>query len=94
MTHITLQAMLHIYLILVLQMIYERLAKMKRLDEEMRNNPDKGKKMNAIALELGLYSSRFDGTYVIHKVVFLADHSPHSRRQYIQWLLQCTPGSH
>lgn len=44
--------------------MYERLAKMKRLDEEMRNNPDKGKKMNAVALELGLYSSRFDGMCV------------------------------
>lgn len=42
------------------QMMYERLAKLKRLDEEMRNNPDKGKKMNSIALELGLYSNRFD----------------------------------
>lgn len=42
-------------------MMYERLAKLKRLDEEMRNNPDKGKKMNSVALELGLYSNRFDG---------------------------------
>lgn len=77
-------------------MMYERLAKMKRLDEEMRNNPDKGKKMNAVALELGLYSSRFDGmmwicvlVHFYRLLIYLF-----SRCQHIQWLLQCTAGSH
>ncbi|KAI8150039.1 hypothetical protein BJV82DRAFT_585571 [Fennellomyces sp. T-0311] len=42
------------------QLAYERLLKMKHLDAEMTANPDKGKKVNKTAAELGLYTNRFD----------------------------------
>ncbi|KAI9255096.1 hypothetical protein BDA99DRAFT_485496 [Phascolomyces articulosus] len=42
------------------QLTYERLNKMKKLDEDMKSNPNKGKKINKVAHELDLYTSRFD----------------------------------
>ncbi|KAI8379519.1 uncharacterized protein BYT42DRAFT_329822 [Radiomyces spectabilis] len=42
------------------QMIYERLSKMKQLDAEASAQGKLGKKTNKVALELGLYSTRFD----------------------------------
>ncbi|KAG2220934.1 hypothetical protein INT45_010687, partial [Circinella minor] len=41
------------------QLIYERLNKMKTLDKAMKANPTKGKRINKVASELGLYTSRF-----------------------------------
>lgn len=36
---------------------------MKSLDAETLNDPRKGKKVNKVALDLGLYSTRYDGKY-------------------------------
>lgn len=43
------------------EMLYERLSKLHRLDEEMKKHPNMGKRVNKVARDLGLYSSRFDG---------------------------------
>lgn len=42
------------------QVAYERLLKMKKLDAEMKADPEKGKTLNKVAQELGLYTTRFD----------------------------------
>ncbi|KAF7722709.1 Transcriptional regulatory protein sin3 [Apophysomyces ossiformis] len=42
------------------EMVYSRLLKMKELDAETRADPRKGKKVNKVALDLGLYSTRYD----------------------------------
>ncbi|KAI9498981.1 hypothetical protein BDB00DRAFT_867052 [Zychaea mexicana] len=42
------------------QMTYERMRKMKALDAQMKADLDKGKKVNKVATELGLYTSRFE----------------------------------
>ncbi|KAI9316424.1 hypothetical protein BX666DRAFT_1950439 [Dichotomocladium elegans] len=42
------------------QMLYERLHRMKQLDAEMQADPHKGKKTNKVAIELKLYTDRFD----------------------------------
>lgn len=36
---------------------------MKKLDAEMKADPEKGKTPNKVAQELGLYTTRFDGKY-------------------------------
>lgn len=41
--------------------MYERLQKMKELDAKAKADPDGYKKTNSVALELGLYTNRFDG---------------------------------
>ncbi|KAF1800657.1 hypothetical protein FB192DRAFT_1327944 [Mucor lusitanicus] len=43
------------------EMLYERLSKLHTLDEEMKKHPNMGKRVNKVARDLGLYSSRFDG---------------------------------
>lgn len=43
------------------EMLYERLSKLRTLDEEMKKHPNMGKRVNKVARDLGLYSSRFDG---------------------------------
>lgn len=43
------------------QLMYERLQKMKELDAKAKADPDGYKKTNSVALELGLYTNRFDG---------------------------------
>ncbi|KAG0183135.1 Transcriptional regulatory protein sin3 [Apophysomyces sp. BC1021] len=42
------------------QMVYERLLKMKMLSDDIKENPSKGKVFNKVAIDLGLYSDRFD----------------------------------
>ncbi|CAO3638075.1 unnamed protein product [Mucor fragilis] len=42
------------------EMLYERLSKLHTLDEDMKKHPNMGKRVNKVARELGLYSSRFD----------------------------------
>ncbi|KAI8885789.1 hypothetical protein K501DRAFT_179122 [Backusella circina FSU 941] len=42
------------------QMLYERLYKLKQLEEKMKEHPNMGKRINKVARDLGLYSSRFD----------------------------------
>ncbi|KAL0137999.1 hypothetical protein V8B55DRAFT_1533963 [Mucor lusitanicus] len=42
------------------EMLYERLSKLHTLDEEMKKHPNMGKRVNKVARDLGLYSSRFD----------------------------------
>ncbi|KAL7310434.1 hypothetical protein PS15m_009938 [Mucor circinelloides] len=42
------------------EMLYERLSRLHRLDEEMKKHPYMGKRVNKVARDLGLYSSRFD----------------------------------
>jgi paired amphipathic helix protein Sin3a len=43
------------------QILYERLLKMKSLDDQIKSNPALGKKFNQTALELDLYTNRFEG---------------------------------
>lgn len=43
------------------QVLYERLSKMKSLGQYVKSNPDQSKKFNRTALELDLYSNRFEG---------------------------------
>lgn len=42
-------------------MLYERLEKLKAMNDEMVKNPKMGKRVNKVALDLGLYSTRYDG---------------------------------
>jgi paired amphipathic helix protein Sin3a len=42
-------------------MLYERLEKLKAMNNEMVKNPKMGKRVNKVALDLGLYSTRYDG---------------------------------
>ncbi|PHZ11183.1 uncharacterized protein RHIMIDRAFT_238626 [Rhizopus microsporus ATCC 52813] len=42
------------------QMLYERLDRLKAMDDTMRKNPSMGKRVNKVALDLGLYSTRYD----------------------------------
>lgn len=42
-------------------MLYERLGKLRELNTEMEKHPNMGKRVNKVARDLGLYSSRFDG---------------------------------
>ncbi|KAG0953193.1 hypothetical protein G6F57_001621 [Rhizopus arrhizus] len=42
------------------QMLYERLEKLKAMNNEMVKNPKMGKRVNKVALDLGLYSTRYD----------------------------------
>ncbi|KAI8092967.1 uncharacterized protein BX664DRAFT_260824 [Halteromyces radiatus] len=42
------------------EMIYGRLLKLKQLNEEYMKDPRHGKKTNQVALQLGLYSNKFD----------------------------------
>lgn len=42
-------------------MIYGRLLKLKTLNKTYMEDPRYGKKTNDVALQLGLYSSKFDG---------------------------------
>jgi paired amphipathic helix protein Sin3a len=42
-------------------MLYERLYNLKQLEEKMKQHPNMGKRVNKVARDLGLYSSRFDG---------------------------------
>jgi paired amphipathic helix protein Sin3a len=43
------------------QVLYERLLKMKIFSEHVKTNPELGKKFNKTAVELDLFSNRFDG---------------------------------
>jgi paired amphipathic helix protein Sin3a len=42
-------------------MLYARLSKLRALDVNMKEHPNMGKRVNKVARDLGLYSSRFDG---------------------------------
>ncbi|KAI8976142.1 hypothetical protein BDB01DRAFT_853430 [Pilobolus umbonatus] len=42
------------------EMLYARLQKLKELDAKMKANPHMGKRVNKAAIDLGLYSNRFD----------------------------------
>ncbi|KAG2230595.1 hypothetical protein INT48_004456 [Thamnidium elegans] len=42
------------------QVLYERLVKMKSIDERVKTDPTLGKKFNSTAVELDLYSNRFE----------------------------------
>ncbi|GAN07470.1 sin3 protein [Mucor ambiguus] len=46
------------------EMLYERLSKLHTLDEKMKKHPNMGKRVNKVARDLGLYSSRFDDVNV------------------------------
>lgn len=41
-------------------MLYGRLSKLRELDNDMKQYPNMGKRVNKVARDLGLYSSRFD----------------------------------
>ncbi|CAO3640847.1 unnamed protein product [Mucor hiemalis] len=45
----------------LIQVLNERLSKMKSLDQHVQSNPDLSKKFNRIAVELDLYANRFEG---------------------------------
>lgn len=47
-------------LIRLYQVLYERLSRMKSLDNEIQSNPKLGKQFNKTALELDLYANRFE----------------------------------
>ncbi|KAI7878718.1 uncharacterized protein EV154DRAFT_524921 [Mucor mucedo] len=42
------------------EMLYERLCKIRELNQQMEEHPNMGKRVNKVARDLGLYSSRFD----------------------------------
>ncbi|KAI9322472.1 hypothetical protein BX666DRAFT_2017097 [Dichotomocladium elegans] len=42
------------------QLMYERLLKMKQLNAQAQGNREKGKRVNKVANDLGLYTNRFD----------------------------------
>lgn len=42
-------------------MLYERLEKLKVINDKMTKDPRSGKRTNRTATNLGLYSTRFDG---------------------------------
>ncbi|KAI9254321.1 hypothetical protein EDC94DRAFT_238533 [Helicostylum pulchrum] len=42
------------------EMLYERLGKLREINTEMEKHPNMGKRVNKVARDLGLYSSRFD----------------------------------
>lgn len=45
----------------LIQVLNERLSKMKLLDQQIQSNPDLSKKFNRTAVELDLYANRFEG---------------------------------
>jgi len=50
-------------LISCIQLMYERLVKMKELSERMEADPKRSRKLNKTAIELGIQYTRFDGKY-------------------------------